>query len=59
MEPDSKGRFYKKGDDEFKIAFSIPPIKRMILWIFIVAVLLPWLSLLAKFEVLKKILMEI
>ena len=56
MERDSKGRFSKKGDDGFKIAFDIPPIKRIILWIFIAAVLLPWLSLLAKFEVLKKFL---
>ena len=56
MERDSKGRFSKKGDDEFKIAFNIPPIKRIILCLFIVAVLLPWLSILAKFEVLNKIL---
>ena len=56
MERDSKGRFFKKGDDGFKIAFNIPPIKRIILWLFIVAVLLPWLSILAKFEVLNKIL---
>ena len=56
MERDSKGRFSKKGDDGFKIAFNIPSIKRIILWLFIVAVLLPWLSILAKFEVLNKIL---
>ena len=56
MERDSKGRFSKKGDDGFKIAFNIPPIKRIILWLFIVAILLPWLSILAKFEVLNKIL---
>ena len=56
MELDSKGRFSKKGDDGFKIAFNIPPIKRIILWLFIIAVLLPWLSILAKFEDLNKIL---
>ena len=56
MERDSKGRFSKKGDDGFKIAFNIPPTKRIILWLFIVAILLPWLSILAKFEVLNKIL---
>ena len=56
MERDSKGRFSKKGDDGFKIAFNIPPIKRIILWLFIVAVLLPWLSILAKSEFLNKIL---
>lgn len=56
MERDSKGRFSKKGDDGCKITFDVPPFKRIILWMFIVAVLLPWLSLIAKLEVLKKLL---
>ena len=56
MERDSKGRFSKKGDDRFKITFDVPSFKKIILWIFIAALLLPWLSLLAKFEVLKRLL---
>ena len=56
MERDSKRRFSKKGDDGFKIAFNIPPIKRIIVWLFIVAILLPCLSIIAKFKVLNKIL---
>ena len=56
MERDSKGRFSKKGEDGLKLLFDVPPIRRIIFWIFISTVLLPWISIICKFEVLKKIL---
>lgn len=56
MERDSKGRFSKKGEDGLKIIFDVPPIRRIIFWIFIFAVLLPWISIIARFELLRKIL---
>ena len=56
MEWDSKGRFSKKGEDGLKITFDVPPIRRIIFWIIISTVLLPWISIICKFEVLKKIL---
>ena len=51
-----KGRFSNKGEDGLKITFDVPSIRRIIFWIIISAALLPWISIISKFEVLKKIL---
>ena len=56
MERDSRGRFSKKTEEGFKIIFDIPPIKRIIIWALLFGILLPWISIIAKFEILNKLL---
>ena len=56
MERDSRGRFSKKTEEGFKIIFDIPPIKRIIIWALLFGILLPWISIIAKFAILNKLL---
>ena len=56
MDRDSKGRFFKKTEEGFKIIFDIPSIKRILIWVISFGILLPWISIIAKFEILNKLL---
>ena len=56
MERDKNGRFSKKAEEGNKLIFDIPPIKKILIWLIIFGVLLPWMSILSKFDVLTKIL---
>ncbi len=56
MERDKNGRFSKKAEEGTKLIFDIPPIKKILIWLIIFGVLLPWMSILSKFDVLTKIL---
>ena len=56
MDRDSKGRFSKKAEEGFKIIFDIPSIKRILIWVISFGILLPWISIIAKFEILNKLL---
>ena len=56
MDRDSKGRFSKKAEEGFKIIFDIPSIKRILIWVVLFGILLPWISIIAKFEILNKLL---
>ena len=56
MDRDSKGRFSKKTEEGFKIIFDIPSIKRIIIWALLFGILLPWISIITKFEILNKLL---
>ena len=53
---DAKGRFSKKAEEGFKIIFDIPSIKRILIWLVLFGILLPWISIIAKFEILNKLL---
>ena len=55
MKRDEKGRFIKK-DDSNKIILHFPSIKRILIWIVIIWVFMPWITIISKFDVLKKIL---
>ena len=55
MKRDEKGRFIKT-DDSNKIILHFPSIKRILIWIVIIWVFMPWITIISKFDVLKKIL---
>ena len=56
MDRDSKGRFSKKAEEGFRIIFDMPSIKRILIWVISFGILLPWISIIAKFEILNKLL---
>ena len=56
MERDTKGRFSKKSDEEFKIILGFPSFKKIIVWTLIIIILMPWMSFLWKFSIIKKIM---
>ena len=56
MERDTKGRFTKKSDEEFKIILGFPSFKKIIVWILIIKILMLWMSFLWKFSIIKKIM---
>ena len=56
MERDTKGRFSKKCDEEFKIVLGFPSFKKIIVWTLIIIILMPWMPFLWKFSLIKKIM---
>ena len=56
MERDTKGRFTKKNDDDLKIVFGFPSIKRLAAWSLIFIIIMPWLNILWKFSIIKKVM---
>ena len=55
MDRDYKGRFSKKTEEGFKIIFDIPSIKRILIWLLLFGILLPWILIISKFEILNKL----
>ena len=55
MKRDGKGRFIKT-DDSNKIIIHFPTIKRILIWIVIIWVFMPWITIISKLNILKKIL---
>ena len=53
---DTKGRFKKQADEGFEIIFTIPPFKKIIYIFIIFTVLLPWMVIGSRFNILKRIL---
>ena len=51
---DKNGRFTK--DDNFKITLYIPKFTKIIYWILMLFVLMPWITLIIRLDILKKIL---
>ena len=56
MKRDEKGRFIKKDDEGLEIMIGLPPLKKMLTWIFIIGVLMPWISILRKNNVFQKVI---
>ena len=56
MKRDEKGRFSKSCEDGLNITLGIPSIRKIVTYLIIAFILLPWLSILSKFHLLKKIL---
>ena len=54
MKRDKNGRFSR--DDGYNIHFYIPSIKNLIYWVFIIIILLPWMVIGARFNIIQKIL---
>ena len=56
MKRDTKGRFTKKCEEGVKIILGIPSIKKIVIWILLIAIFMPWISIIAKYNIFKKIL---
>jgi len=56
MKRDGKGRFISKTDDSNKIILHFLSIKRILIWIFLIWVFMPLITIISKFNVLKKIM---
>lgn len=54
MRSDSKGRFTKKSGD-YELTIGFPSIKSLILYSFIILVLMQWISIAFKFNILGKV----
>lgn len=52
---DKNGRFAKAENEGIYIDLSLITIKRVIGWVLILIVLLPWLTIISKFNLVKKI----
>ncbi len=57
MKRDEKGRFAKKDEEGLEIMIDLPPLKRILTWIFIIGILMPWISIIRKNNWLKKLWM--
>ncbi len=47
MKSDEKGRFAKK-KKKLVIMIGLPPLKRTLVWLFIIGILMPWISIIRK-----------
>ena len=56
MKRDEKRRFIKKDDEGLEIMNGLPPFKKMLTWIIIIGVLMPWISILRKNNVFQKVM---
>ena len=50
MKRDTKGRFTKKCEEGVKIILGIPSIKKIVIWILLIAILMCWISIIAKYN---------
>ena len=55
MKRDNNGRFCKKGEESNEITISVPSIKRIVLWVSILLILLPWITIISRLNLIKKI----
>ena len=56
MKRDPKGRFIKKEEEEIKIVFGLPSLKKLMMWIIISAIMMPWISIIIKNNMFQKLL---
>ena len=52
MKRDEKGRFAKKEEEGLEIMIGLPPLKRMLTWIFIIGIMMPWISIIKLMDIL-------
>ena len=50
MKCDGKVRFAKGGDEGIKIILELPTIKKVIIRLFLLGLLMPWLSIIIKIK---------
>ena len=56
MKRDEKGRFAKKEEEGLEIMIGLPPLKRILTWIFIIGILMPWISIIRKNNLFQKLM---
>ena len=52
---DSNGRFIKNDEEGYKIIFTLPKFSNILFWGLLLIVLSPWILIIAKLEIWKKI----
>ena len=55
MKRDEKGRFAKKEEEGLEIMIGLPPLKRMMAWLFIIGIMLRWISIIKLMDILDDI----
>lgn len=53
---DSKGRFTKGPEEGLKITMHVPTLATIIYWILLLIIFMPWISVVCRLEILKRIL---
>ena len=56
MKRDEKGRFAKKDEGGLEIMIGLPSLKRMLTWLFIIGILMPWISIIRKNNLFQKLM---
>ena len=56
MKRDDKGRFSKSSEERLKLTLDFPPIKKIIIYLILGLVLLPWILLITKLNLFRKVL---
>ena len=49
---DRTGKFIKTEEEGYKFTITFPPLKKIICWIIIVVIILPWVSIAFKFDII-------
>ena len=57
MKRDERGRFADKDEKRLEIMIYLPPLKRILTWIFIIGILMPWIPIIRKTICFKKLWM--
>lgn len=52
----ANGRFIKSEGEGLKISFTLPTFSRIILWVLFLIILSPWIFIIIRFEIWKKII---
>ena len=55
MKRDFKGRFVAKEEEANKIVLYIPSLRRIIVWLAILWVILPWITIISKYNIINNI----
>ena len=53
---DNKGRFTKSSEGGMKITMNVPTLGKIIYWFLLLIIFMPWISIVCRLEILKKIL---
>ena len=56
MKRDEKGRFAKKEEEGLEIMIGLPPLKRILTGLFIIGILMPWISIIRKNNLFQKLM---
>ena len=56
MKRDEKGRFIKKDEEGLEIMIGLPPLERMLTWLFIIGILKPQISIILKNNLFQKLM---
>lgn len=53
---DNKGRFSKSSEGGMKITMYMPTLTNIIYWLLLLLIFMPWISIICRLEILKKLL---